>query len=304
MTISRPESGVQTGFRHEMNRKERDYSRVRMDQESIRLNKYISARGVCSRREADRLIENGSVTILRNGQDMPVTAMVGERVCPGDRVFVNGKEVAAEKQEKLYYMLNKPKGIICTGDRHISNNIIDYAGLSQYISYAGRLDRDSTGLVLLTNDGELNDMIMRASNYHEKEYIVKVDKVLTPEFIIAMQNGMEIVLDDDRHLTHEIGKKGRRKGTVVRTRPCRVRRLNKKEFSIILTQGFNRQIRRMCLAKGYSVLEIKRVRIMNLLLGDLKEGAMRPLTDEEITELKRLAVKPGTDRRVITNKGR
>lgn len=275
-----------------------------MDQESIRLNKYISAAGVCSRREADRLIENGSVTILRSGEDREVPAQVGERVCPGDRVFVNGKEVAAEKQEKLYYMLNKPKGIICTGDRHISNNIIDYAGLSQYISYAGRLDRDSTGLVLLTNDGELNDMIMRASNYHEKEYIVKVDKVLTPEFIIAMQNGMEIVLDDDRHLTNEIGKKGRRKGTVVRTRPCRVRRLNKKEFSIILTQGFNRQIRRMCLAKGYSVLEIKRVRIMNLLLGDLKEGAMRPLTDEEITELRRLAVKPSTDRRVINNKGR
>lgn len=275
-----------------------------MDQESIRLNKYISAAGVCSRREADRLIENGSVTILRSGEDREDPAQVGERVCPGDRVFVNGKEVAAEKQEKLYYMLNKPKGIICTGDRHISNNIIDYAGLPQYISYAGRLDRDSTGLVLLTNDGELNDMIMRASNYHEKEYIVKVDKVLTPEFIIAMQNGMEIVLDDDRHLTNEIGKKGRRKGTVVRTRPCRVRRLNKKEFSIILTQGFNRQIRRMCLSKGYSVLEIKRVRIMNLLLGDLKEGAMRPLTDEEITEMRRLAVKPGTDRRVINNKGR
>lgn len=275
-----------------------------MDQESIRLNKYISAAGVCSRREADRLIENGSVTILRSGEDREVPAQVGERVCPGDRVFVNGKEVAAEKQEKLYYMLNKPKGIICTGDRHISNNIIDYAGLSQYISYAGRLDRDSTGLVLLTNDGELNDMIMRASNYHEKEYIVKVDKVLTPEFIIAMQNGMEIVLDDDRHLTNEIGKKGRRKGTVVRTRPCRVRRLNKKEFSIILTQGFNRQIRRMCLSKGYSVLEIKRVRIMNLLLGDLKEGAMRPLTDEEITEMRRLAVKPSTDRSVINNKGR
>ena len=275
-----------------------------MDQESIRLNKHISAAGVCSRREADRLIENGSVTVLRSGEDRAVPAQVGERVCPGDRVYVNGKEVTAAKQEKLYYMLNKPKGIICTGDRHISNNIIDYAGLSQYISYAGRLDRDSTGLVLLTNDGELNDMIMRASNYHEKEYIVKVDKVLTPEFIIAMQNGMEIVLDDDRHLTNEIGKKGRRKGTVVRTRPCRVRRLNKKEFSIILTQGFNRQIRRMCLSKGYSVLEIKRVRIMNLLLGDLKEGAMRPLTDEEITELRRLAVKPGTDRRAVTNKGR
>ena len=275
-----------------------------MDQDNIRLNKYISAAGVCSRREADRLIENGQVMIQRSGEHNAAAARMGERVCPGDRVFVNGKEVAAEEQKKLYYMLNKPKGIICTGDRKISGNIIDYAGLTQYISYAGRLDRDSTGLVLLTNDGELNDMIMRASNYHEKEYIVKVDKVLTPEFIIAMQNGMEIVLDDDRHLTNEIGRKGKRKGTVVRTRPCRVRRLGKKEFSIILTQGFNRQIRRMCLKKGYSVLEIKRIRIMNLLLGDLKEGAMRPLTDEEIAELRKMAVKPGIDRRPVTYKGR
>ena len=275
-----------------------------MDQDSIRLNKYISAAGVCSRREADRLIGNGQVMIHRSGEDNAAAARMGERVCPGDRVFVNGKEVAAKEQKKLYYMLNKPRGIICTGDRRISGNIIDYAGLTQYISYAGRLDRDSTGLVLLTNDGELNDMIMRASNYHEKEYIVKVDKVLTPEFIIAMQNGMEIVLDDDRHLTNEIGRKGKRKGTVVRTRPCRVRRLGKKEFSIILTQGFNRQIRRMCLKKGYSVLEIKRIRIMNLLLGDLKEGAMRPLTDEEIAELRKMAVKPGTDRRPVTYRGR
>ena len=275
-----------------------------MDQESIRLNKYISAQGVCSRREADRLIENGLVMIQKSGRDTANPAEIGERVGPGDRVFVNGKEVTAEKQEKLYYMLNKPRGIICTGNRKISNNVIDYAGLTQYISYAGRLDRDSTGLVLLTNDGELNDMIMRASNYHEKEYLVKVDKVLTPEFIIAMQNGMEIVLDDDRHLTNEIGRKGKRKGTLVRTRPCRVRRLSKKEFSIILTQGFNRQIRRMCLSKGYSVQEIKRVRIMNLLLGDLKEGEMRPLTEEEIAELRRLAAKPGSARQPGANKGR
>ena len=275
-----------------------------MDQESIRLNKYISAAGVCSRREADRLIENGLVMIQKSGRDTADPAEIGERVGPGDRVFVNGKAVTAEKQEKLYYMLNKPRGIICTGNRKISNNVIDYAGLTQYISYAGRLDRDSTGLVLLTNDGELNDMIMRASNYHEKEYLVKVDKVLTPEFIIAMQNGMEIVLDDDRHLTNEIGRKGKRKGTLVRTRPCRVRRLSKKEFSIILTQGFNRQIRRMCLSKGYSVQEIKRVRIMNLLLGDLKEGEMRPLTEEEIAELRRLAARPGSARQPGANKGR
>ncbi len=275
-----------------------------MDQKSIRLNKYISAAGICSRREADHLIENGLVMIQKSGSDVAVSAEIGERVSPGDRVFVNGKEITGEKQQKLYYMLNKPRGIICTGNRKISGNVIDYAGLKEYISYAGRLDRDSTGLVLLTNDGELNDMIMRASNYHEKEYIVKVDKVLTPEFIMAMQNGMEIVLDDSRHMTNEIDRKGRRKGTVVKTRPCRVRRLGKKEFSIILTQGFNRQIRRMCLAKGYSVLEIKRIRIMNLLLGDLKEGAMRPLTDEEIAELRRLAVRPGTDRRPVTYKGR
>ena len=275
-----------------------------MNQESIRLNKYISASGFCSRREADRLIEAGSVTIVKSGEGQAVPARIGEQVCPGDRVFVNGHEVAAEKQEKLYYMLNKPRGIICTGDRHIKDNVIDFAGLTQYISYAGRLDRDSTGLVLLTNDGELNDRIMRASNYHETEYIVKVDKVLTPEFIIAMQNGMEIVLDDDRHLTNEIDRKGRRKGTVVKTRPCRVRRLNKNEFSIILTQGYNRQIRRMCLSRGYSVLEIKRVRIMNLLLGDLREGALRPLSGEEITELRRLAMRPGNDRRPGANKGR
>ena len=275
-----------------------------MDQKSIRLNKYISAAGICSRREADHLIENGLVMIQKSGSDVAVSAEIGERVSPGDRVFVNGKEITGEKQQKLYYMLNKPRGIICTGNRKISGNVIDYAGLKEYISYAGRLDRDSTGLVLLTNDGELNDMIMRASNYHEKEYIVKVNKVLTPEFIMAMQNGMEIVLDDSRHMTNEIDRKGRRKGTVVKTRPCRVRRLGKKEFSIILTQGFNRQIRRMCLSKGYSVLEIKRIRIMNLLLGDLKEGAMRPLTDEEIAELRRLAVRPGTDRRPVTYKGR
>ncbi len=263
-----------------------------MDREGIRLNKYISSAGLCSRREADHLIENGSVQIIKNGSSDSTRAEIGERVFPGDRVFVNGTEIDRKESDMIYLMLNKPRGIICTGDRRIRDNIIDYVNLDQYVSYAGRLDRDSTGLVLLTNDGELSDKIMRASNYHEKEYIVKVDKVLTPEFIIAMQNGMEIELDDDRHLTGEIDRKGRRKGTFVKTRPCRVRRLSKHEFSIILTQGFNRQIRRMCLARGYTVLEIRRIRIMNLLLGDLAEGATRSLTQEEVAELMRLASMP------------
>ena len=258
---------MQTGLRHEMNRKERDYSRVRMNQESIRLNKYISAAGVCSRREADRLIENGSVTILRSGEDREFPAQVGERVCPGDRVFVNGKEVAAEKQEKLYYMLNKPKGIICTGDRHISNNIIDYAGLSQYISYAGRLDRDSTGLVLLTNDGELNDMIMRASNYHEKEYLVTVDKKITPEFLKKMAGGVFL----------------KELNTV--TRPCRMEKAGENRFRIVLTQGLNRQIRRMCEAFGYHVVRLVRVRIMNIQLGRMPAGQYRHLSRQETAEL-------------------
>lgn len=275
-----------------------------MNQEGIRLNKYISGAGLCSRREADHYIEKGSVKIQRAGSAEMCRAQVGERVFPGDRVYVDGREVHMEDTAKIYLMLNKPKGITCTGDRRIKDNIIDYVGLSQYISYAGRLDRDSTGLVLLTNDGELSDKIMRAANYHEKEYIVSVDKVLTPEFIMAMQNGMEIELDDDRHLTTEIDRKGRRKGTVVRTRPCRVRRLSKNEFSIILTQGYNKQIRRMCLSRGYSVREIKRIRIMNLVLGDLPEGEKRYLTPEEILMIKKLADMPVSARKGTADRNR
>ena len=259
-----------------------------MDNEGIRLNKYISSAGICSRREADRLIEEGKVTFVRvDGTEEK--ANLGSRFHEGDKVYLNGKLVEQTDDEKLYLMLNKPKGIICTGDRRIKENIIDYVGLQHYISYAGRLDRDSTGLVLLTNDGELNDMIMRAANYHEKEYCVRVDKFITYDFINSMRRGVSITLDDDRHLTGEVDANGKPVGKTVITRPCKVWKTGKREFRIILTQGYNKQIRRMCSALGYTAVEIKRTRIMNLELGNLKIGMKRFLTKKEIAELKQMA---------------
>lgn len=254
----------------------------------IRLNKYISSTGICSRREADRLIEEGKVVIFRkDGSVEP--AKVGSRFQDGDRVQIDGKVVEESDNEKLYLMMNKPKGIVCTGDKRVRENIIDFAGLTHYISYAGRLDKDSTGLVLLTNDGELNDRIMRASNYHEKEYIVRVDKYITPGFLAAMRRGVTIVLDDDRNLTGRNDADGRPVGKTVTTRPCKVVKTGKREFRIVLTQGYNRQIRRMCGKLGYTVQSITRVRIMNLELGSLREGMKRFLTKEEVAELKKLA---------------
>lgn len=259
-----------------------------MDNGEIRLNKYISSIGLCSRREADRMIEDGRVRILRT-DGTSAAASLGDRITPGDQIEIDGKILENSEAEKLYLMLNKPKGIVCTGDRRIKENIIDYAGLNHYISYAGRLDRDSTGLVLLTNDGELNDRIMRASNCHEKEYVCKVDKFVTYDFLAKMRQGVTIVLDDDRNLTGEIGPDGKPVGKTVKTRPCKVWRTGKREFHIILTQGYNRQIRRMCAALGFTVLKIKRIRIMNLELGSLREGMKRFLTKEEIAGLKKLA---------------
>lgn len=259
-----------------------------MDNEGIRLNKYISSIGICSRREADRLIEDGKISIIRaNGTEEK--AGLGSRYREGDQVLLEGRLIEAKEEEKLYLMLNKPRGIICTGDRRIKENIIDYVGLTHYISYAGRLDRDSTGLVLLTNDGELNDAIMRASNYHEKEYSVRVDKFVTYNFLDAMRKGVTITLDDDRNLTGKKDENGKPIGKTVTTRPCKAWKTGKREFRIILTQGYNRQIRRMCAALGFSVQEIKRVRIMNLELGNLKVGMKRFLKRSEIEELKKMA---------------
>ena len=269
---------------------------MEMDNEEIRLNKYLSGTGLCSRREADRLIREGHVTIRSGGTGEPVTAALGTRILPGDTVFVDGKPVKEDEDEKLYLMLNKPKGIICTGDRRIKENVIDYAGLKHYISYAGRLDKDSTGLLLLTNDGDLNNAIMRAANFHEKEYVVTVDKVLTDAFLNSMRAGMEILIDDESHMQKMPQKPGHPpvlQGMKVQTRPCRVTRIGARRFSIVLTQGYNRQIRRMCEAKGFKAAEIKRIRIMNLELGNLKEGQKRFLTKEEISKLKALADSPG-----------
>ncbi|MDO4804302.1 MAG: pseudouridine synthase [Lachnospiraceae bacterium] len=256
--------------------------------DGVRLNKYIGSIGICSRREADRLIEEGKVTIIHEDGSREI-ARAGFRYMDGDRIEIDGKAVEKTEDEKLYMMLNKPKGIICTGDRRVKENIIDFAGLRHYISYAGRLDKDSTGLVILTNDGELNDRIMRASNYHEKEYVVTVDKYITPDFLAAMRSGVTITLDDNRNLTGEIGSDGKPLGKTVTTRPCKVWKTGKREFRIILTQGFNRQIRRMCGKLGYTVQGIRRVRVMNLELGSLKEGMKRFLTPAEVARLKEMA---------------
>jgi len=270
------------------------------EKDSVRLNKYLSGTGLCSRREADKLIEEGHVTVESADGEVK-TATLGSRVRENDKVYVDGKPVRDKGEEKLYMVINKPKGVICTGDRRVKENIIDFAGLSHYISYAGRLDRESTGLVLLTNDGDLNDKIMRAAGYHEKEYIVKVDRYITDDFLQKMSQGVSIVLDDDRHLVKGSGEEP--VGTRVTTRPCVIERRGARKFDIILTQGYNRQIRRMCQALGYTAVEIKRVRIMNLRLGGLREGMKRFLTREEIEGLKALAEAPGIEpvAKVITN---
>ena len=265
-----------------------------MENEGTRLNKYISSTGLCSRREADRLISEGHVEIIRGGADdsEKTEAALGDRFLPGDRILVDGKPLKDSENEKLYMMMNKPKGIICTGDKRIKENVVDYAGITHYISYAGRLDKDSTGLLLLTNDGDLNNKIMKASNFHEKEYIVTVDKVLTTDFLNAMRAGMKIVIDDESHLTLQPGTPGhplKAVGMTVVTRPCKVTRTGARKFSIVLTQGYNRQIRRMCEAGGFKAIEIQRIRIMNLQLGDLKEGRKRFLTANEIKTLKEMA---------------
>lgn len=220
----------------------------------MRLNKYLSDAGVCSRRQADRLIEAGKVKI--NGE----TASLGMKVEDGDEVTVSGKPVGG-KADKVYIMLNKPKGIECTTNPTVKNNIVSFVNYPKRIYPVGRLDRDSEGLILMTNDGDFVDKLMRGRYGHEKEYIVSVDHPITKEFMQAMSKGVDI-------------------GDAV-TRPCKLRKINKNTFSIILTQGLNRQIRRMCKTLGYHVRELKRVRIVNLTLEPLKKGKWRHITNEE-----------------------
>lgn len=229
-----------------------------MEKKEIRLNKYLSDAGVCSRREGDRLIERGKVTV--EGK----VALMGQKVLPGQRVCVNGKPVSKEEQRVLF-LFHKPKGIVCTSEKREKHNIIDYLQYPVRVTYVGRLDKDSEGLMLMTNDGELNNKMMRARNMHEKEYEVRVNKPVTADFLRQMAEGVPIL------------------DTV--TRPCKVRQIGKDRFDIILTQGLNRQIRRMCEYLGYEILQLKRIRIMNLELGSLPVGKTRELTGQEMETL-------------------
>lgn len=230
----------------------------------IRLNKYLSEAGVCSRREADRLIESGIVTV--DGK----TAAPGMKVEDGQEVRV-GKKVVKSKTEKTVLAVYKPAGIVCTEDKREKKNIIRFLNYPVRITYAGRLDKDSEGLLIMTNDGDLINGMMRARYAHEKEYKVRVNKEVAPEFIEKMSRGVHI-RDKEKNLD-------------AVTRPCTVKKTGKYTFSIILTQGLNRQIRRMCEALGYKVDVLKRIRIMNVELGDLKPGQVRELTEQELKEL-------------------
>lgn len=227
--------------------------------DSVRLNKAISDSGYCSRREADAWIEKGEVTV--NG----VKSGLGDRVMPGDEVRVNGK-LLSENDIKVYIMLNKPVGITCTTDTRFDDNVVDFVKHPERIFPVGRLDKPSEGVLLLTNEGDIVNKILRAGNKHEKEYIVKVDRHVTDEFIKRMGSGIPIL------------------DTV--TKRCNVERISRFEFRIILVQGLNRQIRRMCEYLGYEVVALQRIRIMNLELGDLPVGEWRDLTPEELKTLK------------------
>ena len=224
-----------------------------------RLNKYISDSGYCSRREADRLISEGRVRL--DGR----VGVLGDRVLPGMDVTVDGKRLSGEG-EKVYLLLNKPMGIVCTADPREPMNVVDYLAYPRRVFPVGRLDKDSEGLLLLTNDGEIVNRILRAAGGHEKEYEVRIDRPVTPEFVQQMSRGVPIL------------------DTV--TLPCRVRRTGERSFNIVLVQGLNRQIRRMCEALGANVTHLRRVRIMNLRLGKLLPGQWRELTEEELAGLR------------------
>lgn len=229
--------------------------------DEVRLNKYISETGFCSRREADKLIEQRRVKI--DG----VVATTGMKVSKGQSVSIDGKSLKVEN-ELVYIALNKPVGITCTTESKVKGNIVDFINHEKRIFPIGRLDKDSQGLIFMTNDGDIVNKILRAGNNHEKEYVVNVNKPITDEFIKGMSNGVPIL------------------GTV--TKKCLVKKEGKYAFRIILTQGLNRQIRRMCEYFGYEVKKLERLRIMNVSLGNLKIGSWRYLTKKELAEINRL----------------
>lgn len=226
-----------------------------------RLNKYLSEAGYCSRRKADDLIDQGRVTV--NGE----VPEMGTKISPEDVVRVNGEIVAPKKKENVYLAFNKPVGIVCTTNSAEKKNIVDFINYPTRIFPIGRLDKPSEGLILLTDDGDIVNKILRARNNHEKEYIVTVDRIINPDFISRMSNGIPI-LD-------------------TLTRKCEVEQLSKYTFRIVLTQGLNRQIRRMCEYLGYEVVKLKRIRIMNIKL-DVPVGKYRHVTSEELETLEQL----------------
>ena len=228
----------------------------------MRINKYLSAQGVCSRREADRLLEAGRITV--DG----VTAMCGQQVDDNSVICIDGSRISDEKPQDVLMAFNKPRGIVCTTtDNQGKNNIVDYIGYDKRIYPVGRLDKDSDGLILLTNNGEITDKILRSVNGHEKEYVVKVNKKITDTFLKSMADGVYL------------------KELDVTTKPCSISRIYNYTFRIILTQGLNRQIRRMCQESGYKVESLTRVRIMNIELGGLKIGEYRIIEGKEKTML-------------------
>lgn len=239
-----------------------------MDAPSKSLNKFISETGICSRREADKWIEAGRVTINN------VVARKGNRVEEGDEVKLDGKTLG-DKPKTVYLALNKPRGIVCTTDLKEPKNIVDFVGYPLRLFPIGRLDKDSEGLIFLTNDGDIVNKVLRAGNAHEKEYIVEVDQVIDQRFVNRMSGGIPIL------------------GT--KTNPCQVEKIGKKRFRIILTQGMNRQIRRMCEYLGYTVTKLKRIRIMHMHLSNLELGAYRSFSKQEVAELNRLVKNSSKD---------
>lgn len=234
-----------------------------MENNGIRINKFLSEAGVCSRREADRKIETGEVTINDR------VAAMGDRVLPEDEVYVNGRPIQKEEQ-LILLVLNKPAGIVCTAEKREKNNVIDFMKYPKRIYPVGRLDKDSEGLLLMTNNGEIVNKIMRAGNMHEKEYIVTVNKPVSDSFVRGLAGGVPLV---------ELN---------TTTRKCKVEKIGNRKLRIVLTQGLNRQIRRMCEYFGYRVEKLERVRIMNIKLGDLKPGEYREVTKEEYAKLMQL----------------
>lgn len=225
---------------------------------AVRLNKYLAEAGVCSRREADKLIDQGIVFV--DGR----RAVSGMKVEPGQVVKI-GKKVIGAQDEMVVLAVNKPRGIVCTEEKRERDSIVRFLNYPTRITYIGRLDKDSEGLLLMTNNGDIINKMMRAGNKHEKEYKVTVNKPITEEFLQKMASGVPIL------------------DTV--TRPCKIEQIGKYKFKIILTQGLNRQIRRMCEALGYEVKELFRTRVMNIEIGNLKSGQYRKLTDKELNEL-------------------